>query len=299
MLPRMFESSTRTLTHQSSNGPSFRESFKESFVTSITTFNITADINLFHSQSQWCYDRRKMLITSLLFTLSSAHSTRCDRTRDQQEEEVQASCQFTDEDPHRFFGTKTTYTNAFNHLKTNAKNVSIPESCSPVMVYVFKRHAIRYPERNDILVMNKVLGDIRDYILDAATTGSVNMCQKDIESLQNWTLNMKPEDDNSITESGFKETESIGKWPSDVNVDSLICNWITAKRLRERYYRLFDPKLRIFDVTVSKRKRTSETAHSFLDEIKRFYGYKGRQLLTLAVIKFSTNFLEYFRSVQS
>ena len=130
---------------------------------------------------------------------------------DRQNQEDIISCHATDDHPHRFYGTKTTYTNAFNHLKASVKNISIPSSCLPVMVYVFKRHAIRYPDGEDIPVMGKVLGNLRKQIIESAETGSVKMCAKDIESLKRWTLNMKPEDDNSITETGFQETESIGE----------------------------------------------------------------------------------------
>lgn len=120
-------------------------------------------------------------------------------------------CHSSDDSPYRFYGTKTTYTNAINHLKRNVRNVSIPNSCSPQMVYLFKRHAIRYPDGKDIPVMKKVLESLRNHIMEAAKSGNVNMCTKDIELLRSWTSKMKPEDDNSITETGFKETESIGE----------------------------------------------------------------------------------------
>lgn len=131
-------------------------------------------------------------------------------TSDKQHEE-EIPCQSTDDSPHRFYGTKTTYTNAINYLKRNVKKFSIPDSCSPQMVYLFKRHAIRYPDGQDIPVMKKVLETLRNHIIEEAKAGNVNMCKRDIDSLKSWTLNMKPEDDNSITETGFKETESIGK----------------------------------------------------------------------------------------
>lgn len=66
-----------------------------------------------------------------------------------------------------------------------------------------------------------------------------------------------------------------------------------AKRLRERYPQLLDPKLRAFDVTVSNRVRTTQTANSFLKEIKTFYQHDDGECDQIKMVAF--NKMEIFQ----
>lgn len=110
---------------------------------------------------------------------------------------------------HKLHGTKTTYNTARSHI-TGVPNVTIPSSCKPAMLYMFKRHAIRYPDGEDIPEMEQILERIRGQALVAHANGQSGLCAKDIENLRKWMINMKPEDDNLITTSGVQETAEIG-----------------------------------------------------------------------------------------
>ena len=110
---------------------------------------------------------------------------------------------------HKLHGTKTTYNTAQRHI-IHGPNVTIPSSCQPAMLYLFKRHAIRYPDGEDIPEMEQVLESIKSQILAAHATGKSGLCPKDVENLQKWKINMKPEDDNLVTTSGARETGEIG-----------------------------------------------------------------------------------------
>ena len=114
---------------------------------------------------------------------------------------------------HRFFGTKTLYQKSHAFIQNNVKNISIPESCEPIMFYMFKRHAIRYPDGEEIVLMDKFLNQVRKLIVQDSPDRY--LCQEDIRAFKNWNLNMVQENDNDITESGIIETKSIGSYPFD------------------------------------------------------------------------------------
>lgn len=81
------------------------------------------------------------------------------------------------------------------------------------MLYMFKRHAIRYPDGEDIPDMESKLQSLKQQALAAHINGRSGLCPEAIHGLQNWRINMKPEDDNLITASGLKETAEIGTTP--------------------------------------------------------------------------------------
>ena len=110
---------------------------------------------------------------------------------------------------HRLYGTKTKYSDAQRHIVSSV-NASIPPTCEPIMLYLFKRHAIRYPDGEDIPEMNQTLEDIKRKALAAHAAGKSSLCPSAIEQLRNWRIGMRPEDDNLITTSGVKETQEIG-----------------------------------------------------------------------------------------
>ena len=114
---------------------------------------------------------------------------------------------------HRLYGTKTTYKNAREMIKRGSPVMSvIPETCYPVSLYMFKRHGIRYPDREDISKMEETLSQIRDEVLVAASQGRTSLCNSDVEALRRWQIRMIPDDDNMITPSGEKEIAEIGQY---------------------------------------------------------------------------------------
>lgn len=122
-------------------------------------------------------------------------------------------CESGAEAEHRLYGTKTTYADALNHIIAG-ENVTIPSSCKPVMFYLFKRHAIRFPDGEDIPDMENKLERLKQQSLEAHANGKSGLCSSEVESLRKWRINMKPEDDNQITESGLRETAEIGSLKS-------------------------------------------------------------------------------------
>jgi len=112
---------------------------------------------------------------------------------------------------HRLYGTKTTYTDAYDYINEDSRQeLRIPSTCTPQSLYLFKRHGIRYPDGEDVPEMERTLNGIRDAIVTAFDQGRTGLCREDIDILRNWNLGIKPEDDNLITEHGFTETKRIG-----------------------------------------------------------------------------------------
>jgi hypothetical protein len=110
----------------------------------------------------------------------------------------------------RFYGSKTTYTIARQTVRNHSFNYEIP-NCEPIMIYFIGRHAIRYPDAEDITEMSQVLPKLQQNILTAAQEGLSELCDKDLEEIRNWKLRMNETDDNRISDTGIIETKAIGK----------------------------------------------------------------------------------------
>lgn len=110
----------------------------------------------------------------------------------------------------RFYGTKTTYKIARESFRNSSFNYSLP-GCEPIMLYFVGRHAIRYPDAEDITEMAEALSSIQKDIIQAASQGLTELCESDVQAIGNWKLRMVESDDNRISESGERETREIGE----------------------------------------------------------------------------------------
>jgi len=115
--------------------------------------------------------------------------------------------------PVRFYGTKTTYTVAKEALDSaqplDPNWYSVP-NCKPIMFYLIGRHAIRYPDAEDITEMALVLHRLQKQIINASEHGLTELCERDLQSIREWTLNMNETDDNRISDTGVVETRALG-----------------------------------------------------------------------------------------
>lgn len=122
-----------------------------------------------------------------------------------------SNCYSKDEDKQfRFYGTKTTYKIARESFRNDSFNYSLP-GCQPIMLYFVGRHAIRYPDAEDITEMAEALSSIQKNIIQAASQGLTELCESDVQAIGNWKLRMVESDDNRISESGERETREIGE----------------------------------------------------------------------------------------
>ena len=115
-------------------------------------------------------------------------------------------------DTFRFYGTKTTYSVAKEALESSLPlhEIPIPSDCEPIMLYFVGRHAIRYPDGEDITEMSPVLSKLKDHIISASEKGLTELCEQDLQSIRNWELRMNETDDNRISDTGVLETQRIG-----------------------------------------------------------------------------------------
>jgi hypothetical protein len=79
------------------------------------------------------------------------------------------------------------------------------------MIYFIGRHAIRYPDAEDITEMSQVLPKLQQSILTASQEGLTELCERDLEEFSKWKLRMNETDDNKISDTGIIETKAIGK----------------------------------------------------------------------------------------
>ena len=112
------------------------------------------------------------------------------------------------------YGTKTTYTlgkKAFEEKYLKKDWDKIGSDCQPIMFYYIARHGIRYPDKDDIQLISEKLVELQKQILEAAKRNETQLCNDDIEAFRNWKLQMKPSDDNNLSETGVYVTKQIGK----------------------------------------------------------------------------------------
>lgn len=123
----------------------------------------------------------------------------------------QSRCYSRELSPNRFYGTKTTYSVAKAALDSNtADEPRVPANCQPIMLYFVGRHAIRYPDGEDIVEMSRVLSELQKQIITASEKGLTQLCEQDLHSIRNWELKMNETDDNRISDTGVRETQRIG-----------------------------------------------------------------------------------------
>ena len=123
----------------------------------------------------------------------------------------QSRCYSRQLSPNRFYGTKTTYAVAKAALDSNmADEPRVPANCQPIMFYFVGRHAIRYPDGEDIVEMSQVLSELQKQIVTASERGLTQLCEQDLHSIRNWELKMNETDDNRISDTGVRETQRIG-----------------------------------------------------------------------------------------
>ncbi|GFS28292.1 multiple inositol polyphosphate phosphatase 1 [Nephila pilipes] len=154
------------------------------------------------------------------------------------------TCHSSDPSAYRYYGTKTSYHIAIE----NRTDTDLPvEGCTPVVFYLFSRHATRYPDKEYIEGMIKLLPTLKEKIINNTISGKAGLCQEDLESLKKWKLNMKLDDDNRLSKTGEDEAEDL------------------AHRYKEKFPSLLDKKYspEEFTVEYTSRERTKVTAESF------------------------------------
>lgn len=170
----------------------------------------------------------------------------------------------------KLFGTKTSYNEATKYM--DSKNPSdLPKtfshkslrqihneltskSCAPVQLYFVGRHAARFPDFDDIIVLNNFHQKLSAKLQQLKNN---SLCENDVklrEQLLSWRSPMRPNHDNLVTLIGEKEELNI------------------AKRFESIYPKLLDPKLANITLGVTGKLRTTQTAVGFLQAI-RSYNY--------------------------
>lgn len=153
--------------------------------------------------------------------------------------------------PLRFYGTKTTYTVAKEALESSHiyPDYEIPE-CEPIMFYFIGRHAIRYPDGEDIVEMSQVLSQLQKKIIKSAEKGLTQLCEQDLQSIRNWKLRMNESDDNRISDTGLLETQRL------------------AKDFKQRFPILLDSNKAKIEIGITTKERTEQTADAFIQQIR-------------------------------
>ncbi|XP_037571292.1 multiple inositol polyphosphate phosphatase 1 isoform X1 [Dermacentor silvarum] len=160
------------------------------------------------------------------------------------------TCYHGNEGAYRLYGTKTDYQVLVKMYQLDKQREYILPGCTARGLFLFNRHTTRYPDREDIVKMEEAMPRLRRAILDSANNSRVHLCKKDIQALSNWTMKLKPDDDNHVTESGREISAA------------------QAKRFLTRFPQLFD-KFNASDYVVgfTSRVRTRQTAEAFLKSL--------------------------------
>ncbi|XP_022705803.1 multiple inositol polyphosphate phosphatase 1-like [Varroa jacobsoni] len=153
-------------------------------------------------------------------------------------------------DQHRWYATKTDYAYLTGLNDTNASEYTIP-GCQPVMLYMYARHSVRFPDFVDLVNMSEILHRVRNWTLEAADQGKTKLCKKDIEELRHWEQRYKFNDAAQETRQGSTDTSMI------------------AERFKKMFPSLFPPVYSDQDYKLgySDRERTNQTLQAFLQVI--------------------------------
>merc|ERR1711909_132216 len=144
------------------------------------------------------------------------------------------------------FGSKSSYFTVANQDASSLENYG---GCEPLMVWMYIRHGSRNPGDDEILDMTSLLPELRDKILAAADAGEGSLTFKEIMDLKDWTLDLSPEDEKLLTESGKLEGLEMGK------------------RWRQRLPNFLGDENNV-ESRASYKSRTIETGNSFLEGLE-------------------------------
>lgn len=196
---------------------------------------------------------------------------------------------------YKLFATKTTYSTAHNYLAaSNAHETDYDQSVYPIelpdifsksdslktiderqksqgcrvrQLHYFGRHAARFPNKNGIASMNKLLTDVQARIdlskfslnnnhsnnnNNNKTHNATGVCSNPLGPYKLWQSYFLPDQDNLVMESGYEETAAI------------------AKRFKSLYPEMFDSKQTNVEFGVTDEIRTAQTALMFLKQIDNF-----------------------------
>ncbi|RWS17167.1 Multiple inositol polyphosphate phosphatase 1-like protein [Dinothrombium tinctorium] len=153
---------------------------------------------------------------------------------------------------YRLYATKTTFTenqlNLGDKIELDYHRLKELKDWKPIMLYVVARHAIRFPDREDIEEMSQYLPQIRDEILK----NRGELCDDDVKAFENWRFQMTPDDDNNVCERGREETI------------------LTAFNLRKIFKKLLNPREAKISIGVTEKTRTSQTADTFITGLRLY-----------------------------
>ncbi|XP_054712174.1 multiple inositol polyphosphate phosphatase 1-like isoform X2 [Uloborus diversus] len=199
-----------------------------------------------HLQLRWRKLKNKAYIVIcvalvvLLLNLESIKSSHGDCVQLDGEER----CHSTDSNPFRYYGTKTAYHIA---LQNGTNYDQDTQNCEAKVFYLLSRHATRYPDADNMKVMNDALLKLKEKIINSSYTDKVKMCQNDLERLKMWTISFRLEDDNKISSTGEEEAIEL------------------ARNFKKRFPAIFNqdytPEKFVFEYT--SRERTRSTAEYF------------------------------------
>jgi hypothetical protein len=200
---------------------------------------------------------------------------------------------------YKLFATKTLYTSAFNYINKSPQPTSdhqpsnhkhhddydknpgkMPDifsssaslesthqellskhGCKLVKFHLFKRHAARTPDSEDIAKLNQLIDNIKSRIdfskfmpalssdQESSANNSEVVCHGPMYQLREWKNFLSPEQGNLVTEFGFQESEAI------------------ANRLKRIYPEIFDGNMADIHFGTTQELRTAQTAISFLKQM--------------------------------
>ncbi|XP_015794302.1 multiple inositol polyphosphate phosphatase 1 isoform X2 [Tetranychus urticae] len=188
-----------------------------------------------------------MILLALIFTLTLPLDALADRKCDSFNKESPICLSSDKNDIKRVYSTRTTFDQSVKLFAKLADPIDIPSTCKPIMFYLFSRHSIRYPKKDDIIEMSQILPKLQSEIINGYNSEQSELCEQDYQTVKDWKLQMVPENDNHVTPSGVEATKKI------------------AGLFYERYPTLFDPSEVNFRVGITAKVRTNETAHAFVD----------------------------------
>lgn len=190
---------------------------------------------------------------------------------------------------YKLFATKTVYSTAHNYLdgsatETHHDSINLPaifserdslkaldeqlrleSACKVRQFHYFGRHAARFPNKKNILKINKLLDnvkariDLTKFSLNNSnnndpnkTQNTTNVCFNPLAPYKQWVSFMIPEQDNLVMESGYDETQAI------------------ARRFKSIYPQMFDANQTKIEFGTTEELRTAQTAIMFLKQVDNF-----------------------------
>lgn len=131
----------------------------------------------------------------------------CKAKRSSKSKSPSYQCYDDIDDPYVYFATKTAYRWNRNNDDDEIKH----KGCQAQQFWILSRHGTRNPGTKEMTQLKTELPNLREIIIKNHKEGRGELCEDDLDNLEEWEFRANVEDDKFLVKEGYKELKGLGE----------------------------------------------------------------------------------------